>query len=119
PLADGGLGRAQVREAEAGLAQAREQAEAARRQTLATVSSAYLTAESSRQQVAAAQVARDVAQDAYPKTVLGYQAGLFPLTDVLAAQSTLTQAQIAYAQAVYDAAAAVSALQNAVGEGVQ
>ena len=58
----------------------------------------------------AAGVARDVAQTAYDRTVQGYAAGLFPLTDVLDAQTVLVQARIAYAQAVYEAAAAVSAL---------
>lgn len=115
PLSDGGLGRARIREAEATLEQSRAQAEAARRTALLTVSSAYLTAQSSRQQVDAARVAQETAQVAYGKTVLGYRNGLFPLTDVLNAQSALTQAQIAYRQALYDAAVAISTLNNALG----
>ena len=119
PLLDGGVGRAQVREAEATLEGARQQVEVARRTVLTTVSASYLTADAARRQVSAAQVARDAAQTAYDRTVLGYQNGLYSLTDVLTAQSALTQARIAYAQAVYDAAAAVSALRNSVGEGLE
>lgn len=119
PLADGGLGRAQVREAEAALEGARQLAAGTRRTVLQTVTAAFLTAESSRSQVAAAQVARDVAQTAYEKTVLGYQNGLYPLTDVLSAQAALVQARTAYTQAVYDAAAAVSTLRYSLGEGLQ
>jgi outer membrane protein len=116
PLSDGGLGRARVREAQAVVEQARAQAEAAQRTALVTVSAAYLTAQSSRQQVQAAGVAQDTAQIAYDKTVLGYRNGLFPFTDVLNAQAALTQARIAYRQALYDAAVAVSMLNQAIGK---
>jgi outer membrane protein len=118
PLSDGGLGRARVREAQAALEQARAQAEAARNSALVTVSSAYLTAQSSRQQVEAARVAQDTAQIAYDKTVLGYQNGLFPFTDVLNAQAALTQARIAYHEALYDAAVAIATLNQAIGRSV-
>lgn len=117
PLSDGGLGREQVREAEAALAQALAQAEVTRRGALLTVSGAYLTAQSSREQIAAARTARDVAQISYDKTFQGYRSGLFPLTDVLNAQAALTQAQIAYTQAVYGAAVAVGALNAALNGG--
>ena len=118
PLSDGGLGRAQVREAEAALAQAQAQAETARRTVLAGVSAAYLNARSARRQIAAAQVTRDVAQISYEKTRLGYQNGLFPLSDVLNAQAALTQARIAYTQAVYNAAVAVGTLSAALNGGL-
>lgn len=96
---------------------ARAQAEASRRAALAAVSSAYLTAQSGHSQIDAARVARDVAQITYDKTVRGYQNGLFPLLNVLNAQSALTQARIAYTQAVYSAAIAVSALGSSVSGG--
>ena len=117
PLSDGGLGRAQVREAEAALAQAQAQTETARKAALVAVSSAYLTAQSTRRQIAAALVARDVAQVSYDKTRLGYQNSLFSLSDVLNAQAALRQAQIAYTQALYDAAVAVGALNSALNGG--
>ena len=113
PLSDGGLGREQVREAEAALAGARAQVEATRRTVLANVSAAYLTAGSRRRQVAAALVTQQIAQETYDKTRLGYQNGLFPLINVLNAQAALTQARIAYTQAVYDAAAAAAGLAAA------
>ncbi len=100
PLSDGGLGRAQAREAQAALAQARLQTQVARRAA-----------------VAAAGVAQSVAAISYRKTVQGYENGLFPFSDVLNAQTALTQARIAYAQAVYAAAVAASGLASAVGGG--
>jgi outer membrane protein len=118
PLSDGGLGRARTREAQAALEQARAQAEAAQRTTLVTVSSAYLTASSSSRQVDAARVAQEIAQTAYVKTDLGYRNGLFPFTDVLNAQAALTQSRIAYRQALYDAAVAISTLNQAIGKSV-
>ena len=113
PLSDGGLGREQVREAQAALAGARAQGEATRRTVLAGVSAAYLTAGSRRRQLAAALVTQQIAQETYDKTRLGYQNGLFPLLNVLNAQAALTQARIAYTQAIYDAAAAAAGLSAA------
>ena len=113
PLSDGGLGRAQVQEAQAALLGARAQVEAIRRLALANVSAAYLTAQSRRRQVDAARLSQQIAQITYDKTLLGYRNGLFPLLQVLNARAALTQARIAYTQAIYDAAAASSALSNA------
>jgi outer membrane protein len=115
PLSDGGLAKAQVKEADAALAQVQAQAAAARRTAEAAVSAAYLNAQSGLRQIDAARRAQEIAQTTYDKTIRGYQAGLFPLTDVLNAQSALTQARIAYTQALYDAAAALAALNNAMG----
>ena len=113
PLSDGGLGREQVREAQAALAGAQAQVTQTRRTVLASVSAAYLTAGSRRRQVAAALATQQIAQETYDKTRLGYQNGLFPLINVLNAQAALTQARIAYTQAVYDAAAAAAGLSAA------
>ena len=113
PLSDGGLGREQVREAQATLAGAQAQGEATRRTVLAGVSAAYLTAGSRRRQLAAALITQQIAQETFDKTRLGYQNGLFPLINILNAQAALTQARIAYTQAVYDAAAAAVGLTAA------
>jgi len=113
PLSDGGLGKAQVQEAQAALSGANAQAEIIRRQISANVSAAYLTAQSRRRQVDAARTAQTIAQITYDKTALGYRNGLFPLLQVLTARAALTQARIAYTQAIYDAAAASSALSTA------
>ena len=121
PLSDGGLGRAQVREAEAALSAAQAQEETARQGVLVRVSAAYLTVQSARRQVTAAQAARDIAQISDDKTRQGYQNGLFPLTDVLNAQAASTQARIAYTQALYGAAVAVGNLNaalNGAGDGL-
>ena len=115
PLSDGGLGRARIRETQAAFEQARALSEAARRTALVSVSSAYLTAQSSSRQIDAARVAQEIAQTSYEKTVLGYRNGQFPFTDVLNALAALTQARIAYRQALYEAAVAISTLENAIG----
>ncbi len=112
PLSDGGLGKAQVAEAQAALAGASAQREVVRRTVLAGISAAYLTAQSRRRQIASARIARDIAQVTYDKTTLGYRNGLFPLLQVLTARAALTQARIAYTQAVYDAAAASTTLST-------
>lgn len=113
PLTDGGLGRAQVQEAQAALNAAKTQVEIIRRQALAGVSAAYLTAESRRRQIASARTAQEIAQITYARTTLGYRNGLFPLLQVLNARAALTQARIAYTQALYDAAAASTSLSTA------
>lgn len=113
PLSDGGLGRAQVQESQAALAGASAQVEVVRRAVVAGVSAAYLTAQSRRRQIDSARTARDIAQITYDKTTLGYRNGLFPLLQVLTARAALTQARIAYTQAVYDAAAASATLSTA------
>ena len=115
PLSDGGLARAQQREADANIAQAQAQLELARQTVRVAVSGAYLQAQTSLALIENARAARDTAVQTYDKTRTGYQAGLFPLTDVLNAQSVRTQAQIAYGQAVYDAAAAQANLNLLTG----
>lgn len=113
PLSDGGLGRAQIAEAQAALAGATAQVEVVRRTVTAGISAAYLTAQSRRRQVESARTARDIAQITYDKTTLGYRNGLFPLLQVLNARTALTQARIAYTQALYDAASASTTLSTA------
>ncbi len=117
PLSDGGLGREQVREAEAALTLAQAQAASARKAVLLGISAAFLTAQSARAQRAAAAAAREIAQVTYDKTVLGYQNGLFPFLYVLNAQNALAQARIAGIQALYDAAGAESSLESALSGG--
>ncbi len=117
PLSDGGLGRAQVQEAQSALAQAQAQVLVARKAVLVAVSTAYLNAQSSLAQVESARIAQDIAQVSYAKTVQGYENGLFPLVNVLNAQASLTQARIAYTQAVYEAAVTAGALQGAINGG--
>jgi outer membrane protein TolC len=79
------------------------------------VSNAYLTAESNRQQAVASKIALDIAQTTYDKTALGYQNGLYPLSDVLNAQVALGATRSAYTQALYDSALAARMLENLLG----
>ena len=122
PLSDGGLGRAQVKEAEAALVLAQAQTRIARRTVETSVAAAYLTWESRRRQIQSARVARDIAVITYEKTTKGYQAGLFSLSDLLNTQTVLTQARLAYTQALYDTALASRSLtatvEGASGPGI-
>ena len=117
PLSDGGASKAARTAAQATLEGSRAQAEAARQTTLVAVSAAYLTAQSSQKQLDAAREARDIAQIAYDKTARGYTLGLYPFADVLTAGNELRQVRTAYAQALYDAANAISTLGNTVNQG--
>lgn len=110
PISDGGLARGQTREAEAALAQAKAQRESARSSAVTAAGAAYLNARSAAVQSRSAAEARANAQIVYDKTLLGYQQGLFPLSDVLNAQAALAQTRIAETQARYDQAAAESSL---------
>ncbi|HEX5324591.1 MAG TPA: TolC family protein, partial [Capsulimonadaceae bacterium] len=78
--------------------------------------SAYLTAKGTLELVGPTQTAADIAQTTLDKTREGYLAGLNPIFDVLNAQLALNQARIAHAQALYDAAAAVAALNRSIGK---
>jgi outer membrane protein len=115
PLSDGGLATSQIQEAEAALKQAQSEAEIARHSAQMLVSNAYLTAESNRQQAVASKIALDIAQTTYDKTALGYQNGLYPLSDVLNAQVALGATRSAYTQALYDSALAARMLENLLG----
>lgn len=116
PLNDGGLAHGQVEETRAAIAQANAEAESALLTVQAAAGAAYGNAVSLRRQADAAKVALDVAQTAYDETVLGYRNGLFPLTDVLNAQSSLTQTRNAYTEALYDAQSSTAVLEVAIGE---
>ncbi|HEY3998775.1 MAG TPA: TolC family protein [Candidatus Xenobia bacterium] len=111
PVSDAGLGKAQVREAEAALEGARFGLATARKAALLNSGTAWANAQTLLAQVDVARTAQTTAQISYEKTREGYQNGLFPLTDVLAAASTLTQARLNYIAARYDAAAAVETLR--------
>ena len=88
----------------------------ARQTAQLSVSTNYLNAQSALDLVGPTQSAVDIAQTTLNKTQQGYLAGLNPIVDVLNAQLALNQARIAHAQAVYDAASAVAALDLALGK---
>lgn len=116
PLSDGGLAREQVAEAQAALDFAQTALLQARQSAELAAGEAYLTAQGALAQVGPTQTAADIAQTTLEKTQEGYLAGLNPIYDVLNAQVALNQAKIAHAQALYDAASAVAALNRSLGK---
>jgi cobalt-zinc-cadmium efflux system outer membrane protein len=115
PLSDSGLSRDQRREAEATMEQAKQQLSSAILAASASASAAYQTAVSAGLQTHAAKQSLDTAQSAYDKIVIGYQNGLFPLTDVLSAQATLIATKNAYTQAFYNAQSSAALLEALIG----
>ena len=118
PLSDGGLGRDQGREAQAAGDQAKQQLASALLAASAVASASYRTAISARLQTDAAKQAMDIAQSAYDKVVIGYHNGLFPLTDVLSAQSALISTKSTYTQDFYNAQVASALLEVLIGSAV-
>jgi outer membrane protein TolC len=116
PLSDGGLAREQVAEAQAALDSAQTALLQARQSAELAAGEAYLTAQGALAQVGPTQTAADIAQTTLEKTQEGYLAGLNPIYDVLNAQVALNAAKIAHAQALYDAASAVAALNRSLGK---
>lgn len=116
PLSDGGLTAAQVRERRAILSAQQRALEATRQTVRLAVDSAFLNAQSARQQIPAAQDAATIAATSYNRTREAYAAGRDSIRDVLDAQAALTQTQIALAQVRYDAAEALAALNRAIGK---
>ena len=114
PIDDGGLGKATVDSAAEALEQARREVEMARRATLTSVSSAYITVQSSLAEVAATAEAQEIAQKTYDKTRLGYENGLYPLVDAITAENALAQARSAAVESLYDAASARYILDSTV-----
>ncbi len=116
PLSDGGLVREQINEAQAALDAAQTALLQAQQTAELNAGTAFLTAQGALAQVGPTQQAADIAKTTLDKTNEGYLAGLNPIFDVLNAQLALNQARIAHAQALYDAASAVAALNRAMGK---
>jgi len=119
PLSDSGLAHDQGVEAQATKDQAQQQLTSAQTTAAAAASASYRNAISARLQTDAAKQALDIAQSAYDKVVIGYQNGLFPLTDVLSAQATLISTKTAYTQAFYNAQSSSALLEVLIGSNYQ
>jgi len=115
PLTDGGLVHGQRDEATAAINQAGAQLATSILTVQASAASAYHNAVTTRKLADSAKAALDIAQTAYEKTAHGYHSGLFPLTDLLNAQTSLAQTRSTYTQALYDAGAAAATLNEIIG----
>ncbi|CUU37441.1 MAG: TolC family protein [Armatimonadetes bacterium] len=115
PLFDGGLLRANLREAEASYRGALFRLTQAERDAYAEVESAYLSVQETRERLSAAQLALAAAQRNYEAARDAFQEGAGTLIEVLTAQLALTTAQTNFVQAVYDSALADLQLRYATG----
>lgn len=99
PLADGGLRRADVRQARAHLAEAEANAEQARQTVDQDVAAAWLSMQTATAQVTAATAGVTAAQQDYSLADLRYNAGKSTTADRLDALSAFTRAQEMLSQA--------------------
>jgi outer membrane protein len=115
PLFTGGLTSSQIREAVAQDNSARLQIEAARRTAIQTVSQAWSQSAAARLNTVADAAEVTAAQATFDGIRVEYRAGLRQTLDVLIAQETLRDAQIALEAAKHDEYVASALLLNAVG----
>jgi outer membrane protein len=116
PLFDGGLTRAQVREAQANLHLSQAQLVALEQQIAVDVEQAYRDLTQARATLPAARAALDAAQVNFDAANEARREGVESLVDVITAQTALVQAQQNYIEAVYGYFGADAALASAVGQ---
>ncbi len=112
---DGGVTAAQVKQAEAALVTAQEEAAATRELIQLDVQSAYLTLHSAEKNIATTQVAIKSAEEDYHIAQVRYAAGVGTNLDVMDASDKLTQAKTNYYTALYNYNTAKAALDKAMG----
>ncbi|MFQ3610090.1 MAG: TolC family protein, partial [Fimbriimonadales bacterium] len=116
PLFDGGLTRANLRQAEADFRSAQFQLLQTERDAYAEVESAFLSYSESGERLQAARVALTAAQRNFEAARDSFQEGVGTIVEVLTAQLALVTAQTNFVQAVYDSAIAQLQLRLAVGD---
>ena len=112
---DGGVTAAQVKQAEAALVTAQEEAAATRESIQLDVQSAYLTLHAAEKNIATTQVAIKSAEEDYHIAQVRYAAGVGTNLDVMDASDKLTQAKTNYYTALYNYNTAKAALDKAMG----
>jgi outer membrane protein TolC len=115
PLFDAGAARAAVREAKAGVEQAEQQLELARRNIASDVESAYLLREEARARIAVTKTALNAARENYAAASESQREGAGTILDVITAQNQLVTAETNAVQAIYDFYNADALLQRAIG----
>lgn len=116
PLFDGGLTRANLREAEASLQSAQFRLQQAERDAYAEVESALLSVRESAERLEASRVAVAAAQRNFDAAQESLREGVGTIVEVLTAQLALITAETNFVQATYDAAVADLQLRLAVGD---
>jgi len=116
PLFDGGLTRANLREAEASLQSAQFRLQQAERDAYAEVESALLSIREASERLEASRVAVAAAQRNFDAAQESLREGVGTIVEVLTAQLALITAETNLVQATYDAAVAELQLRLATGE---
>ncbi len=116
PLFDGGLTRANLREAEANYQSSLFRQQQTLRDAYAEVESAYLSVQETRERLTATAIALAAAQRNYDAARESLSEGVGTIIEVLTAQLALTTAQTNRVQATYDAIMAELQLKLAIGE---
>ena len=115
PIFTGGLISSQVRQAKAQDSSARMQVDMARRSAVQAVAQAWAQRAAAFANVGSEAAATKAAQATFDGMRVEYRAGLRITLDVLTAQETLRDAEIALADAQHDAYVTEAALLHAVG----
>jgi outer membrane protein len=116
PLLDGGLTRANLREAEASLQSAQFRLQQAERDAYAEVESALLSIREASERLEASKIAVAAAQRNFDAAQESLREGVGTIVEVLTAQLALITAETNLVQATYDAAVAELQLRLATGE---
>jgi outer membrane protein len=116
PLFDGGLTRANLREAEASLQSAQFRLQQAERDAYAEVESALLSIREAFERLEASKIAVAAAQRNFDAAQESLREGVGTIVEVLTAQLALITAETNLVQATYDAAVAELQLRVATGE---
>jgi outer membrane protein len=116
PLFDGGLTRANLREAEASLQSAQFRLQQAERDAYAEVESALLSIREAFERLEASKIAVAAAQRNFDAAQESLREGVGTIVEVLTAQLALVTAETNLVQATYDAAVADLQLRLATGE---
>lgn len=114
-LFDSGLTKSKVKQADAGLNKATEQARQSRDSVQLEVRQAYLNMKEAEKRIETSKVAVDKAEEDFKIAQVRYSAGVGTNLDVIDAQLALTQAKTNNIQALYDYNTSKAKLDKAMG----
>ncbi|MCX7780163.1 MAG: TolC family protein [Negativicutes bacterium] len=116
---DSAVTHGKVKQAEASLEQAAEQARQTKDAVQLEVRSEYLNMKEAEKRIETSKVAVDKAEEDYKIAQVRYTAGVGTNLDVMDAQVALTQAKTNYVQALYDYNTSKAKLEKAMGVPVE
>lgn len=116
---DAGLTHSKVKQADAGLIKAEEQARQTKDAIRLETRQAYLNLKEAEKRIDTTQVAVEKAEEDYKIAQVRYSAGVGTNLDVIDAQLALTQAKTNYIQALYDYNTSKAKLEKAMGVAVK